>query len=59
MAAENAAVSGVTTTEIHVKDSSAGQDLGSYFVNPVYVTEENWTDADADIIIILGTADRQ
>ena len=59
VAAENAAVSGVTTTEIHVKDSSAGQDLGSYFVNPVYVTEENWTDADADIIIILGTADRQ
>ncbi|MDD6207728.1 MAG: LytR C-terminal domain-containing protein [Clostridiales bacterium] len=59
VAAENAPVSGVTTTEIHVKDSSVGRDLETYFNSPVYVTEDNWTDADSDIIIILGTADRQ
>lgn len=59
VAAENAAVSGVSTTEIHVKDSSAGLDLEAYFNSPVYVVEDNWTDADSDIIIILGTAERQ
>lgn len=59
VAAENASVSGVVTTEIHVKDSGSGRDLAEYFSNPAYITDENWTDADADIIIILGANDRQ